>query len=68
MKDGLLTNQVAQMYGVSPDTIRRLRRSGKLRAESVGHIRVFSIREVERVLGKRKGTDSKMNEAPSDNK
>jgi hypothetical protein len=52
--DQLLTHEVARLLNLTPDSVRVMARTGRLRNERIGHIRVFSRREVERVLAERK--------------
>jgi len=54
MRERLLAGEVARRYGVSVDTVRRLAREGTLRAERVGHVRLFGARDAERVFARRR--------------
>lgn len=44
----MLVHEVAARLGCTPDNVRVLERSGKLRASRIGHIRVFRASAVER--------------------
>jgi excisionase family DNA binding protein len=51
--DYLLTNEAALLLKRTPDAVRAMERSGKLSAVRVGHVRLFSRREIETVLRER---------------
>ncbi len=48
-EEHLLTSGAARVLGVTPETIRTLERTGRLRCVRVGHVRLFSREEVERL-------------------
>lgn len=50
MTQRLLTHEVARLLGRTPEAVRAMERAGKLRAERIAHVRVFSRAEVERLL------------------
>lgn len=57
MKEFLVTSQVARLIGRTPESVRSMERSGRLRAIRAGHVRLFSRRDVECLLRKREERD-----------
>lgn len=53
MKDRVLVGEAARLLGRSPDNVRWLERTGKLRAERIGHVRIFNRRDIEKLLEQR---------------
>jgi excisionase family DNA binding protein len=50
----LLTSEVAEMFAVTPDTVRRWERLGLLPAMRTGHgVRLFARQDIERILHER---------------
>lgn len=45
----MLVHEAAVRLGCTPDNVRVLERTGKLRAARIGHVRVFRQADVERL-------------------
>ncbi len=56
MKAQLLTHEVGRLLGLTPDSVRRLERRGRLHAVRVGGVRLFSREEVEAERHRRAGS------------
>jgi excisionase family DNA binding protein len=55
----LLTNEVAKILNVSPETVRLWERAGRLRAvRTAGGVRLFDRRDVERLSRERDSKES----------
>lgn len=62
-----LTNDAARILNVSPDTVRRLERTGVLPAlKTAGGVRLFNRTDVERLALERQGSQEGRNEPVSD--
>ena len=54
MSQPLLTNEAAQLLGVSPETVRQWERTGRLPAmKTLGGVRLFNRCDVERLAQSR---------------